>query len=605
MKIRFEPGEKLIEVAPGSTVLEAASKAGMLIDGSCNGAGTCGKCKVRMIAGKPDELDAAEKKILTVEEVETGFRLACKTMVKNNMVVEVPLMHGGSNRKKEMNQLPAGFKLDIRLSKRYVKVKRASLKYQKNDLKRLEDALEIKELTIDSQILSQLHPKLQERKGEVTAVLRNDQLIALEVGNTELDHYGLAFDIGTTTVVGMLWNLNNGELVDVEARTNPQSNFGADVISRIQFTKEGEENLEFMQKKIIQCFNEIIQTFTSKNEFKPEHIYDLTVVGNTTMSHLFEGVDPESLARTPFAPVFCQGVNGTARELGLAVNPLANVYVLPNIAGHVGSDIVAGILATDINQRKGITLAIDIGTNGEVTFAHDGKISVCSTAAGPAFEGASIHHGMRAAKGAIEKVKIKDGQIALKIIDGDEPLGICGSGLIDAVAELLNAGLITKNGRMMTREEAIEAGVKKELADCLIKADMGMAFVLYQDNARTILINQSDIREVQLAKAAMLAGMCTLVKHSGFRLEDVDRVLIAGAFGNYIDKKSAVRIGLLPDIGIDKILSVGNAAGSGASMALLSEKLRAEAESLASSATHIELSMNPDFQDEYMMAMRF
>ncbi|WP_303866200.1 ASKHA domain-containing protein [Acetobacterium wieringae] len=605
MRILFHPGEKSIDVPPNITLLEAAAAAGVLIDGSCNGSGTCGKCKVRVVQGKTEGLDTAEKKILTVEEVEVGFRLACKTLVKTDMVVDVPLIHGGTGRKKDLTQLPVGFKSDIRLLKRHVKVRKATMKYQKNDLKRLEESLDVEKLTIDSRLLPQLHPMLQEKKGEVTAVLRNDLLIALEAGNTEEHHYGLAFDIGTTTVVALLWNLNTGELLDVEARTNPQSNFGADVITRIQFTKEGEGNLLFMQKKIIQCFNEMIQAFSIKNEITAETIYDVTVVGNTTMSHLFQGVDPESLARTPFAPVYCQGVNGLAKDYGLGINPLANVYVLPNIAGHVGSDIVAGMLATDIKKLKGITLAIDIGTNGEVSFIHDGKILVCSTAAGPAFEGASIHHGIRAAEGAIERVKIKDGKIILKIIDGDKPVGICGSGLIDAVAELLNVNIITKNGRIITTEEAIEAGIEKELCDRLIKSDLGMAFVLYQSNGRTILINQSDIREVQLAKAAMLAGMCTLVKHNGFSMDDVDRILIAGAFGNYIDKQSALRIGLLPDIGIDKIYSVGNAAGSGASMALLSMQSRKEAELLASSATHIELSMNPDFQDEYLMAMRF
>lgn len=605
MKILFQPEGKLVEIPPNITVMEAAATAGILVDGCCNGSGTCGKCKVRIVEGNPGELDPAEKKIMTVEEVEAGFRLACKVIGQKDLIVEVPMMHGGTGRKKELTQLPRGFKSDIRIFKRYVKVKKASMKYQKNDLKRLEESLEIEKLTIDSRLLAQVHPILQEKKGEVTAVLRNSQLFALEAGDTEASNYGLAFDIGTTTVVALLWNLNNGELIDIEARTNPQSNFGADVISRIQFTKEGDGNLLFMQKKIIQCFNEMIQNFVVKNQIEADNIYDVTVVGNTTMSHLFQGVDPESLARTPFAPVYCQGVNEVAKELGLGVNPLANIYVLPNIAGHVGSDIVAGMLATDISMLKGITLAIDIGTNGEVSFAHDGKILVCSTAAGPAFEGASIHHGIRAAEGAIESVKIKDGRVLLKIIDSDRPVGICGSGLIDAVAELLNVGMITKNGRIITKEEATEMGIEKELVERLIKSDMGMAFVIYQNKGRTILINQSDIREVQLAKAAMLAGMQTLVKHNGFSIDDVDRILIAGAFGNYIDKQSALKIGLLPDIGIDRIHSVGNAAGSGASMALLSNKHRDEAERLASAATHIELSMNPDFQDEYMLAMRF
>jgi uncharacterized 2Fe-2S/4Fe-4S cluster protein (DUF4445 family) len=605
MKIIFQPDGKSATFTGSINLLEAASKAGVLINAACHGGGTCGKCKVQIIEGNLPELSQSEKKALTLDEVEGGFRLACKLVVENDITVLIPDLLGEGDRKKALTKLPDHFKQDIQIRKQYVKVKRASMKNQKSDVKRLAEALNISDLVVEPKLLYSVSKSLKSKKAEVTAVVKDHCLIAVEPGNTEEHHFGLALDIGTTTVVGMLYNLHTGEMIDVESRTNPQSNFGADVISRIQFTRESSENLEFLQKRIIQCFNEMIQKFSVRNTFDPNCIYDVAVVGNTTMSHLFEAVDPESLAKTPFVPVYCQGVNNLASDLELSVNPLANVYFLPNIAGHVGADIVAGMLATNVKNLPGVTLAVDIGTNGEVYLGNEGNILTCSTAAGPAFEGACIRHGMRAAKGAIERVLYQRGDIMVQTIENGDPVGICGSGLIDAVAVLLELGIIDKNGKMISAEACLDLGLSQELCDRLIQADDGMAFELYQNNGRTIILTQGDVREVQLAKAAIMAGMLTLLKEEGLKMTQIDRVLIAGAFGNYIDKKSAVKIGLLPDVGMTKLINVGNAAGTGASMALMSEKVRNEAELLSHFVKHVELSASPIFNDEYMNAMRF
>ncbi|MDI3536181.1 MAG: hypothetical protein PWP30_663 [Eubacteriaceae bacterium] len=605
MKIIFQPDGKSATFTGSINLLEAASKAGVLINAACHGGGTCGKCKVQIIEGNLPELSQSEKKALTVDEVEGGFRLACKLVVENDITVLIPDLLGEGDRKKALTKLPDHFKQDIQIRKQYVKVKRASMKNQKSDVKRLAEALNISDLVVEPKLLYSVSKSLKSKKAEVTAVVKDHCLIAVEPGNTEEHHFGLALDIGTTTVVGMLYNLHTGEMIDVESRTNPQSNFGADVISRIQFTRESSENLEFLQKRIIQCFNEMIQKFSVRNTFDPNCIYDVAVVGNTTMSHLFEAVDPESLAKTPFVPVYCQRVNNLASDLELSVNPLANVYFLPNIAGHVGADIVAGMLATNVKNLPGVTLAVDIGTNGEVYLGNEGNILTCSTAAGPAFEGACIRHGMRAAKGAIERVLYQRGDIMVQTIENGDPVGICGSGLIDAVAVLLELGIIDKNGKMISAEACLDLGLSQELCDRLIQADDGMAFELYQNNGRTIILTQGDVREVQLAKAAIMAGMLTLLKEEGLKMTQIDRVLIAGAFGNYIDKKSAVKIGLLPDVGMTKLINVGNAAGTGASMALMSEKVRNEAELLSRFVKHVELSASPIFNDEYMNAMRF
>ena len=427
-----------------------------------------------------------------------------------------------------------------------------------------------------------------------------------EQKNFELPAYGIAFDIGTTTVVGMLWSFQSNNLVDVETRTNYQSLHGADVISRIQFCSSDPSHLTCMQDKIILCFNDILEDLTMRNEILPEQIREVTIVGNTTMSHLVLGVNPESIARAPFIPVFCDAQKRIAKELGIHVNPKANVHLLPSIAGHVGSDIVAMIVATRLHEAKGSHIAIDIGTNGEVVAIKDGQMLTCSTAAGPAFEGASIHHGMRAASGAIEVVAFSHGYLSIQTIDDTEPIGICGSGLIDAVAVLLDAEVIDMTGRMLSREEALEEGISPKLAVRLTTFEERPAFILaYRADGQHILLTQQDVREVQLAKGAIFAGIQTLMKILGMSESTLDSILLAGAFGNYIDKRSALRIGLLPAVSEKKIVPVGNAAGAGASMALLSTETRTLASKIAQEITHVELSLNKDFQDFYMYAMMF
>ncbi len=553
MKITFLPTMKEIQASSGENLLKIAEKAGILIDASCAGTMKCGKCKIKISKGETAPLTAAEKNLLSDFEIRNGYRLACCLEITSDLEVYVPNSHGSSTRKKKMTNLPEDFIPETRI--------------------------------------------------------------------TSTSYYGVAFDIGTTTVVGMLWNLKANTLVDAEARTNYQSVHGSDVISRIQFCSQKDLNTALMQEKVICCLNDILEDIFVRNHILPQNVYDVTIVGNTTMSHLVLGVHPKSLARTPFAPVFCDAQNLTAKELGIMVNPRANVFLLPNIAGHVGSDIVGMMLATHIYKRKGCHIAIDIGTNGEVVAIKDGRLLTCSTAAGPAFEGSSIHHGMRAAAGAIETVSIQGDKVSIQTIDNAAPIGICGSGLIDAVAELLNTGIIEPNGRMLTSQDSIKKGIPIKLTKRIVTYKQQPAFVLaYPENfplstlsealnqcgfRDAILLTQQDVREVQLAKGAILAGIQTLMKTLGMTKNDIDSILLAGAFGNYINKKSALRIGLFPQIAKEKILSVGNAAGAGASMALLSDTERKTASEIAQKIEHIELSMNMDFQEFYMYAMTF
>ncbi len=418
--------------------------------------------------------------------------------------------------------------------------------------------------------------------------------------------YGIAFDIGSTTVVGMLWDLNEARLVDMIAKTNPQSKYGADVISRITYSSESPENLKQMQTVIIDCFNEMLDALTGQYDIEKDWIRKATVVGNTTMSHLFLGIDAASLARSPFEPGFSGPVDRVAGELGLHMKRDAEVTVLPNIAGHVGSDIVGVMIASDIKQKQGINLVIDIGTNGEIVLSGKGHMLTCSTAAGPAFEGARIYQGMRAAEGAIEKVEIQNGEVLLKNIGNKEPIGICGSGLIDAIAQMLDAGIVTFKGNLLSKEDAVSKGLHPSLTERLRKGENGNEFVLvWRSPEEDIVINQKDIREVQLAKGAIFGGIQVLLQCLDAKTEDLDEIMLAGAFGSYIDKKSALRIGLLPNVGIDKMDHIGNAAGVGACMALLSKEARKQADQQSLEVEHVELALHPSFEKEYLQGMYF
>lgn len=424
---------------------------------------------------------------------------------------------------------------------------------------------------------------------------------------------GAAFDIGTTTVVGMLWDLEEGRQIATEARTNPQNEFGMDVISRITYCGEDEGNTEELHGKIVNCINEITGALCAKAGRATSEVVKAAICGNTTMSHLFAGYEPMSLALAPFTPAYTGTVHTTAAEAGLTISPDAEVTVIPNIAGHVGGDITAGIVASRLLDMKGITVFIDIGTNGEIVLSDGEKSFACSTAAGPAFEGSAIRCGMRAATGAIEKISIEDGEVFFRTIGweggGDEDVvaqGICGSGLIDAIAQMLDAKLIDKKGRLAAAGEDEKKGYDPRLNDRLGEIDGERVFVLVsKESGEDIVITQKDIREVQLAKGAIKAGIQLMLKKIDKTEEDIDRVVVAGAFGNYIDKESAVRIGVLPEIPMDKIISAGNTAGAGISMTLVSKADMETAENIPSVVEHVELAEDPDFQMIYLQAMGF
>ncbi|HHY90569.1 MAG TPA: DUF4445 domain-containing protein [Clostridiales bacterium] len=605
MWVTFMPSGKKQFVQEGDSFLSAAARAGVLIDGTCAGKGICGKCKIKVLAGKTSPPDPIERSLLTEGEIQAGYRLACRLRVEDDLNVMVPEIGSTASRKKKFMPLPEGFIPKTNIRKYFVKVEQPSIEGPKNDMKRVVESLPEGDYTMDPLLIPTLHDLLEEAQ-TITATVRGKRIIALEKGNTRHSCYGIALDIGTTTVVAMLWDLNRGELVDVVAKTNPQTIFGADVISRILYGSEKPENLWTLKAKIRDCLNEMIEELKQNNQIDENHIYDLVAVGNTTMSHLFVGANPEGLAKSPFVPVFCDAVDMPAKALGIHLCPAANIHLLPNIAGHVGSDTTAVLLATNIANLKGLYLVIDVGTNGEILLSKDGHVVACSTAAGPAFEGAAIHHGMRAAAGAIEGVGIKDGEVFLQVIDDQQPMGICGSGLMDALAQLLEAGILDHSGKLETRESAGEKGIHPSLVSRLRKGKYGSEFVLaWGKGGEDIVITQKDIREVQLAKGAISAGIQLVLKHMGAEAGKLDQIILTGAFGNSIKKESALRIGLLPQIEKEKVISVGNAAGTGASMALLSMDARKRASMEAQRVEHLELAIHPDFQTAFLDGMEF
>jgi len=621
LKITFLPDKKNIEVSQGTTALEALERAGINIDTPCGGKGICGKCKILINTGITTATPI-EEELLSEEEIKKGFRLACQAKLFKDTIIEVPseirLDFKGvfsSNLKGDIHRIKKNFALDSNLKKVFLGLEKPSLDDQRSDWERIKDGLSLKKienisnLKISLPILKKIPLLIRKADFRVTVTICNDEIMDLESDNIAKKSYGMAFDIGTTTVVGYLIDLGSGEELSAVAKTNPQIIHGDDVISRIGFAQQPKGGLEKLQKEIVITLNEIIRETTQKAEIDKSNIYETVIVGNTCMHHLFLGLNPIHLAPSPYIPVIKESLSLKVKDIpGLSLNPAANIYMLPNISAFVGADILAGILSTSMWREDKTILLVDLGTNGEVVLGLKKKLWACSVAAGPAFEGARISSGMRAAEGAINKVKIDSKFIIYKVIEDGKVRGICGSGLIDLIAELLKLGLINKSGKLIGREEG-NSELSEEIRKRIIKGQKGNKFLLVKgketENGKPLYLTQRDIREVQLAKAAIFAGIKILLKEVNIPLEDIQEILLAGAFGNFIDKKSAVRIGLLPNLPLKKIESVGNAAGRGAEITLCSNKMREVSEEISKKVKYVELSSRLDFQEEFIKAMIF
>ncbi len=605
--VTFEPQGRAVRVHPGVTVREAAARAGVFLDYPCGGQGTCGKCRVRMSADS-GQLTSVERDLLPESERRHGMRLACQCVVKDSLTVTVPETSLLASSYKILSEASATTHAadDPPIRKQLVNLPTPVLADDCADFERLQRVLG--PVSADLDLLAALPAFLRTHGFSGTAVVADGRLLDVESDDTAASCHVAAVDIGTTTLVAALLDLVTGNELARVSRMNPQTSLGDDVLTRILHAREGGDGLRELQRDVVLAVDAMLAELAAQAGIHAADIYEVTVAGNTTMQHLFAGLDPSALGEIPFAPAISAPMQIPAEGLGLTIHARGIVHVFPVIGGFVGGDTVAGLLATDLDQAAAPTLLIDIGTNGELVLQKDGELWATSCAAGPAFEGARIAHGMRAAAGAIESVSF-NGDVRCETIGDATPVGICGSGLIDAAAGLLRSGIVLPQGLMLDRDQAPET-VPASIRERIVDGPKGPEFVLVSGHesatGHPIVITQVDMRELQLATAAIRSGTAILLKRAGIGASDLQHVLVAGAFGNYVRCENAQRIGLLPhNVAPSRLTFVGNASLAGARRAAVSSGARGLAESLARRTRHIDLSLDPEFHETYVECMFF
>jgi uncharacterized 2Fe-2S/4Fe-4S cluster protein (DUF4445 family) len=595
-----------VRVPPGVSVFDSASWNGIAIDSTCGGHGTCHKCKVRV--SPATGVTRHDARTFTPRELDDGWRLACLVQATRDHDVVVPPL---TTRPKAAT-VGVGRQVILRpaVQKRYVELAEPTLEDQRPDLDRLLEAIDDLEPVADLHALRRLPRVLREADFKVTAVVVDEALVDVEPGDTTAVRHAIAFDLGTTTVVATLLDLVTGTPVAVASMLNKQQPFGGDVISRISATMLDPAALGRLQDAAGQTLSELAEQVCREGGVDPQHVYEAALAGNATMTALALGVDPEPLGVAPFVQTTATPPAVLASEIGLALHPGARVALFPALGAYVGGDIVAGMLATGMDRDKRVRLFIDVGTNCEIVLSDGERILSTAAPAGPAFEGGAIRCGMRAAEGAIEVVKLApdNPDVELGVIGDVPPRGLCGSGLVDAVAELVKLGLLDASGRFVTDDVAKE--VAPELADRLTHLGQERVFVLHRervdaDPSEGVVLTQRDVRELQFAKAAISTGWTLLMEELGLEHRDIQQVLLAGSFGSYLSAASAVRIGLVPQLPVLRIVAAGNVAGEGAKMALLSIRERAGALALLEEVTYVELSDRTDFNDRFVDLLAF
>lgn len=591
-RVRFMPQDVTVMVEEGTDLLAAQIQAGLHPDAPCGGKGTCGKCLVNIVEGEP-----------------SGVQKACTTKIKSDMTVNLQTGGGhsilleGVQRKIEINSSVKSLN---------VTVKPCELGSNLSDWKRLKLAvaeaagIDEAEIVPNRRLIADLYQTLQDNDYSLNVVMCGNEILDLRAAADPV--HVMAFDIGTTTIVGYLLDITDGKELAVSSMLNPQSQYGADVIERSNYAiSDGVEELSSL---VHEALNQLIEKAVKQAGIAKESIYMISVVGNTCMHHLFAGISPKALVHAPYNPTISESMMLKASDMEINIFPDGRVMLLPNIAGFVGADTVGVLLATEFDTLEELSLVIDIGTNGEMVMGDKNRRIACSTAAGPAFEGAKITCGMRGAKGAIDHVKWEDGQLTYSVIGGGKPIGICGSGLMDIVTFLLEGGLMDEMGRMMDEDE-YESEIAQACASRIIRVEPRnmKAFLLADEqesgNGEKVYLSQKDIREVQLAKSAMAAGVTLMADTLGVEIGDIKKVMIAGAFGNYMSPHSACGIGMIPQELEDRIVPVGNAAGEGAKIAALNQAEYERCQKMAVECEFLELATHPDFQDTYVDLMEF
>ena len=603
VRLRFEPDGADVRVPGGTPIFDAASWNGVAIDSTCGGHGTCKKCKVRIVEGDVP-VSSVDPRAFSPEELRQGWRLACRASARHDLVVEVPPLQ--TRPKAALVGVGRHVILRPAVQKRHLVLDEPSMEDQRSDLERVMAALEDLEPRVELPVLRKLGTVLRESHFDVTAVVCDALLIDLEPGDTTARRYALAFDLGTTTVVATLLDLETGQPVEVRSMLNRQQPFGADVISRISATMMQDDALDTLQARAQETLAQLADEVCAEARVDPGEVYEISVCGNVTMMQLALGIDPEPLSMAPFVVATHELPPTTAVDFGVRVHPRAPAFVFPSLGAYVGGDIVAGMLATGMTRDRRLRLFIDVGTNSEIALGDQERVLATAAPAGPAFEAAQIRCGMRAAEGAIEGVKIEDDAMTLEVIGDTEPIGVCGSGLVDCVAELVKAGLLDHSGRFVTAEAAAE--IAPGLAGRLTMVGQERVFVLHArgaDPAESVYLSQRDVRELQFAKASIATGWNILLRELGLGPDAIQQVLLAGSFGAYLSPASAIRIGLVPRLALPRIVSAGNVAGEGAKMAALSVRERAEARSIVREVSYVELSGRTDFNDLFIDQLAF
>jgi uncharacterized 2Fe-2S/4Fe-4S cluster protein (DUF4445 family) len=601
--LRFN--DRPVRVPQGVTLFDAASWNGIAIDSTCGGHGTCKKCRIRFKADAPVPT-SLDLRAYTTAEIKDGWRLACRTPASADADLEVPPL---VTRPKAAT-VGVGRQVILRpaVRKRYLELAEPSLADQVTDLERVLAELTDLGTGADLAVLRNLGGTLRNSDFKVTAVVADETLIAVEPGDTTGRVFGLAFDLGTTTVVATLLDLTTGTPVAVESMLNKQQPFGADVIARISATMLDPTARDRLRQLAQQTLAELATAACQAGGVAQDEVYEVALAGNATMVHLVLGIDPEPLGVAPFIMSARLLPEVRAGDLGVPAHPQARAVLFPAFGAYVGGDITAGLLASGMDRDPRVRLFIDIGTNCEIVLGGRDWLLATAAPAGPAFEGASIRCGMRAADGAVEAVEITgDGDLKLTVIGDTDPAGLCGSGLVDAVAALAEAGIIDESGRFaqdVPADRFPDKEAARAMADRLTTIGKERVFVLHwsadRDPAASVYLSQRDVRELQFGKAAIATGWRILLEEAGLAVEDVKQVLLAGSFGSYLNAKSAIRIGLVPDVGTRRIIAAGNVAGEGAKMALLSLRDRAAALALLEEVTYVELSDRQDFNDRFI-----
>ncbi|MFQ5862124.1 MAG: ASKHA domain-containing protein [Candidatus Brocadiales bacterium] len=616
-KIRFLPHDKVIEIEPGTTVLEAAHKADVYISSICGGVATCGKCKVVIEEGR---IESPPTPLLSEEEIASKCILACQAKVVSDLLVSIPpetRMESGQiliSREEERAVTPGmiaailpglEYRHDPLAKKLYVELEPPTMDNNLADYERLLRAITLKEgvgmesLEADIDLIRQMPATLRKSHWKLTATVAERgtmrEIIDLEPGNTARNHFGAAVDVGTTTIVVQLLDLSAHRTIDAEAAYNSQMKWGEDYIQRIIYATE-KGSLDEMQKTVVNDINELISTLTLRNGLRPEDISAICCSGNTAMIHFLLRLDPTLIRKEPYIPTANFIPHTKAVDLGININPKGTLYCLPGVAAYVGGDITGGAAAIGLDKQEALSLFIDIGTNGEVALGNKDWLVCCSSSAGPAFEGSGVKHGMRAASGAIERLQIsKDFRVRYKVIGDREPRGICGSGLLDTIAALLRSGAVNKSGKLV-----------KGTTPRVRETDEGYEFLLVEGEKTAtgtdIAITQADIENLIRSKAAIYAAVSTLTDAMGMNITDIERVYLAGGFGSYLDIDNTITIGMLPEMPPQKVCFIGNSSLAGARLSLLSKEAFSRVREIASKMTYFDLMGNPVFMDKFISA---